>query len=74
MGCADWRWVSLDDVSHFAFSVADHQVIAALRAWYENNQVLPTGPSGQSLRSMEQRMMQSVRRVTGELLLHGPRG
>jgi A/G-specific adenine glycosylase len=31
LGCTDWRWVSLDDLSHFAFSAADHQVIAALR-------------------------------------------
>lgn len=38
MGCVDWRWVSLSDVPHFAFSAADHQVIAALRDWYENNQ------------------------------------
>jgi A/G-specific adenine glycosylase len=33
LGCADWRWVSLDDLPRFAFSAADHQIIAALRAW-----------------------------------------
>jgi A/G-specific adenine glycosylase len=32
LDCADWRWISLDDVSRFAFSAADHQIIAALRA------------------------------------------
>jgi len=31
LGCADWRWISLDDVPRFAFSAADHQIIAALR-------------------------------------------
>jgi A/G-specific adenine glycosylase len=31
-GCADWRWITLDDVDRFAFSAADHQIIAALRA------------------------------------------
>jgi A/G-specific adenine glycosylase len=29
--CADWRWITLDDVERLAFSAADHQVIAALR-------------------------------------------
>jgi A/G-specific adenine glycosylase len=33
LDCADWRWVSLDDLPRFAFSAADHQIIAALRAW-----------------------------------------
>jgi A/G-specific adenine glycosylase len=33
LGCADWRWISLEDVSSFAFSAADHQIIAALRIW-----------------------------------------
>jgi A/G-specific adenine glycosylase len=33
LGCADWRWVSFDDLPRFAFSAADHQIIAALRAW-----------------------------------------
>jgi A/G-specific adenine glycosylase len=32
LGCADWRWIGLDDVPRFAFSAADHQIIAALRA------------------------------------------
>jgi A/G-specific adenine glycosylase len=31
LGCIDWRWISLDDVARFAFSAADHQIIAALR-------------------------------------------
>jgi len=30
LGCADWRWVSLDDLPRFAFSAADHQIITAL--------------------------------------------
>ena len=30
--CADWRWITLDDVDRFAFAAADHQIIAALRA------------------------------------------
>lgn len=38
LGCADWRWISLDDVPRFAFSAADHQIIAALRD--------PSGPPG----------------------------
>jgi A/G-specific adenine glycosylase len=29
--CADWCWITLGDVERFAFSAADHQVIAALR-------------------------------------------
>jgi len=32
LGCADWRWITLDQVECFAFSAADHQIIAALRA------------------------------------------
>lgn len=32
LGCTDWRWVRLDDVDRFAFSAADRQIIAALRA------------------------------------------
>lgn len=35
LGCTDWQWVSLDDVPRFAFSAADRQIIAALRAWCE---------------------------------------
>jgi A/G-specific adenine glycosylase len=31
LGCADWRWITIDDVDHFAFSAADHKIIAALR-------------------------------------------
>lgn len=38
LGCADWRWISLDDVPRFAFSAADHQIIAALKD--------PSGPPG----------------------------
>jgi len=29
--CADWRWVSVEDLGDFAFSVADQQVLSALR-------------------------------------------
>jgi A/G-specific adenine glycosylase len=32
LGCADWRWITLDDVEQFAFSAADHKIIAALRS------------------------------------------
>ncbi|UCC63922.1 MAG: A/G-specific adenine glycosylase [Anaerolineae bacterium] len=32
LGCADWQWIALDDVPRFAFSAADHQIIAALHA------------------------------------------
>ncbi len=32
LGCTAWRWITLDDVPRFAFSAADHHVIAALRA------------------------------------------
>lgn len=32
IGCADYRWVTLDDVDEFAFGKADLGVIAALRA------------------------------------------
>ena len=31
VGCADWRWITLNEVNRFAFSAADHQIIAALR-------------------------------------------
>jgi A/G-specific adenine glycosylase len=31
VGCADWRWITLDEVDRFAFSAADHQIITALR-------------------------------------------
>ncbi len=33
LGCADWNWITLDRVDRFAFSAADHKIIAALRAW-----------------------------------------
>jgi A/G-specific adenine glycosylase len=32
VGCADWKWITLDQVERFAFSAADHKIIAALRA------------------------------------------
>lgn len=31
IGVADWRWIMLDQVGDFAFSAADHKIIAALR-------------------------------------------
>jgi A/G-specific adenine glycosylase len=31
LGCADWAWITLDDVGRYAFSAADHKIIAALR-------------------------------------------
>jgi len=30
LGCADWRWITPDDVERFAFSAADRRIIAAL--------------------------------------------
>lgn len=30
--CADWRWVALEELERFAFSSADHKIIAALHA------------------------------------------
>ncbi|MBX3063431.1 MAG: A/G-specific adenine glycosylase [Anaerolineae bacterium] len=30
IGCADWRWVRLNELEHFAFGKADQQVIALL--------------------------------------------
>jgi A/G-specific adenine glycosylase len=32
LGCAEWNWITLDQVERFAFSAADHKIIAALRA------------------------------------------
>ncbi len=32
IGCADWRWVGLDELDQFAFGAADRQIIAELRA------------------------------------------
>jgi A/G-specific adenine glycosylase len=32
LGCADWAWITLDDIERFAFSAADHKIIKALRA------------------------------------------
>jgi A/G-specific adenine glycosylase len=32
LGCADWRWVQLDELERFAFGHADRQIIQALRA------------------------------------------
>ena len=29
---ADWRWVTLDDLAHYAFAVTDQRIIAALRS------------------------------------------
>ncbi len=31
IGVADWRWITLEQVDQFAFSAADHKIIAALR-------------------------------------------
>lgn len=31
LGCADWRWVTLDDLDRYPFPVTDQKVIAALR-------------------------------------------
>jgi A/G-specific adenine glycosylase len=31
LGCADWRWITIDDVDRYAFSAADHKIISALR-------------------------------------------
>jgi len=31
IGCADWRWVNLDDLDRFPFPVTDQKIIAALR-------------------------------------------
>jgi A/G-specific adenine glycosylase len=31
IGVADWRWVTLDDLAHYAFAVTDQKIIAALR-------------------------------------------
>jgi A/G-specific adenine glycosylase len=31
LGCADWRWVQLDELSQFAFPVTDQKIVAALR-------------------------------------------
>ena len=31
IGCADWRWVTLDDLDQYPFPVTDQKVIAALR-------------------------------------------
>jgi A/G-specific adenine glycosylase len=30
LGCAAWTWITLEEVGHFAFSAADHKIIAAL--------------------------------------------
>jgi A/G-specific adenine glycosylase len=32
IGCADWRWVSLDDLDQFAFARTDRRIIDELRA------------------------------------------
>ena len=32
IGCADWRWVDIEELDDYAFSAADRKVIAALRA------------------------------------------
>jgi len=29
--CADWRWITLDEVDRFAFPAGTHKIIAALR-------------------------------------------
>jgi A/G-specific adenine glycosylase len=30
LGCVDWAWITLDDIDGYAFSAADHKIIAAL--------------------------------------------
>ena len=37
VGCADWRWITIEDVERFAFSTADHKIIAALRDWLKSS-------------------------------------
>lgn len=32
LGCADWRWVELPELTHFPFPVTDQKIIAALHA------------------------------------------
>lgn len=32
LDCADWAWIAIDDVERYAFSAADHKIIAALRS------------------------------------------
>ncbi len=32
IGCADWRWVSIDQLGRFAFAAADRRIIAHLQA------------------------------------------
>lgn len=32
LGCADWRWVGLEELDRFPFPVTDRKIIAALRA------------------------------------------
>jgi A/G-specific adenine glycosylase len=32
LGCADWRWVGLEELERFPFPVTDRKIIAALRA------------------------------------------
>ncbi|MFZ5915298.1 MAG: A/G-specific adenine glycosylase [Chloroflexota bacterium] len=34
--CAGWRWIHLDEARRFAFSAADHHILAALRDGWEN--------------------------------------
>lgn len=31
IGCAEWAWVTLDDLAHYAFPVTDQKIIAMLR-------------------------------------------
>ena len=31
IGCADWRWMRLDELDQFPFPVTDQQIIRALR-------------------------------------------
>jgi A/G-specific adenine glycosylase len=32
LAVADWQWITLDQINDYAFSAADHKIIAALRA------------------------------------------
>src|SRR5262249_31130639 len=35
VGCADWRWVRLDELDQFAFGKADRQVIKVLKSLHK---------------------------------------
>ena len=35
IGCAEWRWVRLNELDHYAFPTANRKVIAALQPIYK---------------------------------------